>query len=356
MESTVLTRLGVAAAAALLGLRAPAMAHDTDEDRLAVLEQRIKYLEDRLAAQDRAIVDKESEIAALSDGWFNRVSVGGTIELELVSEKPAGEDSTTSADVGTVELAIGAGINDEWSGEVVVENDDGTIALLDAFLTYDPGSGLSAAMGQQTLPFGVYETNLVSDPLTLELGETAHTSLVLSGGADRFDWFLLGYHDGGDTIDGFGIGFGTVMEGGESSVGLNAAWLSDIGDSDGLDGFSEEDMQGMSASAQVSVGPVSAIVEFVAALESNGSGAEPSAWHAEAAYGFDLMGREAVFAVGTGGTEDAAAAELAETLTLAGISVGIADGIGLGVEWSQREGYDGGGADEAITVLLAAEF
>ena len=134
------------------------------------------------------------------------------------------------------------------------------------------------------------------------------------------------------------------------------AYLSDIGDSDGLDGFSEEDMQGMSASAQVSVGPVSAIVEFVAALESNGSGAEPSAWHAEAAYGFDLMGREAVFAVGTGGTEDAAAAELAETLTLAGISVGLADGVGLGVEWSQREGYDGGGADKAITVLLAAEF
>ena len=68
------------------------------------------------------------------------------------------------------------------------------------------------------------------------------------------------------------------------------------------------------------------------------------------------MGREATAAVGASGTNDAAAAELAESLTQLGISVGIADGIGLGIEWSQSEGYGADGADDAITVLLAAEF
>ena len=94
-----------------------------------------------------------------------------------------------------------------------MENDDGTIALADAFVTYAPGGGLSAAMGQQTLPFGVYDTNLVSDPLTKELGETALTSLVLGGEAAPFGWSLFTYYvDDEETIDGFGVGLGTAWK------------------------------------------------------------------------------------------------------------------------------------------------
>ena len=64
----------------------------------------------------------------------------------------------------------------------------------------------------------------------------------------------------------------------------------------------------------------------------------------------------ATFAVGAGGTQEAEAAEMAETVMLLGISVGIAEGVGLGIEWSQSEGYGADGTDDAITVLLAAEF
>ena len=114
--------------------------------------------------------------------------------------------------------------------------------------------------------------------------------------------------------------------------------------------------QGLSASARGSVGPVAAMVELVTALDAEGANAEPSAWHAEAAYGFDLMGREASLAIGAGGTEDAEAADLAETLMLLGISVGVSEGIGIGLEWKQEEGYGASDADNAVTVQLAAEF
>ena len=354
MKRMSLTGLGVAAAAAL-AWTAPAMADEMVEDKLETLEQRIKNLEERVASQDQMIVEKEGEIAGLSDGWFNSVSIGGVIELELVSESPAGEESSVSAGVGTAELGIGAEINDQWGGEILIENDDGTIALADAFLTYEAGGGLSASMGQQTLPFGVYETNLISDPLTKELGETAHTSLVLSGEAAQFGWSLLTYYDGEDSLDGFGLGLGTAMEGDDSTFAVDVAWISNIGDSDGLSGQFEDDVLGMSAGARGSMGPVSAILEFVTALDSD-SGAEPSAWHAEAAYSFDLMGKGATAAVGASGTSNGAAAELAETLMLLGISLEIADGVGLGIEWAQSEDYDADGADDAITVLLAAEF
>ena len=252
MRLSALTVVGVATAGAV-ALSAPAMADGHDaEERIASMEQRIKHLEERVASQDEMMVEKEGEMAGLSDGWFNSVEIGGVIELELVSESPAGDDATMSAGVGTAELGIAAAINDEWGGEIVVENDDGTIVLADAFVTYE-GGGLSAAMGQQGLPFGVYETNLISDPLTKELGDTAHTSLVLGGEAASIGWTLLTYHDGGESLDGFGIGLGTAMEGDDSSFGIDLSWISDIGDSDGLSEQFEDDVLGMSAAAHGSV-------------------------------------------------------------------------------------------------------
>ena len=357
MKRIGLTGLGVATVAAL-AWNAPVMADDMVEDKLATMEQRIKYLEDRVASQDQMIVEKEGEMAALSDGWFNSVEIGGAIKVELIGESPAEGDSGTRTNLRKVELGIAAAINDEWGGEVVVENDDGTIALADAFLTYEPaGGGLSAAIGQQTLPFGVYDTNMITDPLTKDLGETAGVSLVLGGEAAQFGWTAFTYYaDEEERIDGFGAGVGMTMEGDASAFGVDVVWISDIGDSGGLSGMFDDDVPGLSASARGSVGPVSAMVELVTALDADGSNAEPSAWSAEAAYGFDLMGREATLAIAAGGTEDAEAADLAETLMLLGISVGIAEGVGIGLEWKQEEGYGADDADDAVTVQVAAEF
>ena len=346
------------ATVAALGLSVPAMADDMVEDKLETMEQRIKYLEERVASQDQMIVEKESEIAGLADGWFNSVEIGGAIKVELIGESPAEGDSGTRTNLRKVELGIAAAINDEWGGEVVVENDDGTIALADAFLTYQPsGGGLSAAIGQQTLPFGVYDTNMITDPLTKDLGETAYTSLVLGGEAAQLGWTLFTYYaDEEERIDGFGAGLGFATGGDDSAFGVDVVWISDIGDSGGLSGMFDDDVPGLSASARGSVGPVAAMVELVTALDAESSDAEPSAWSAEAAYGFDLMGRKATLAIAAGGTDDAEAAELAETLMLLGISVGISEGIGVGLEWKQEEGYGASDADNAVTVQLAAEF
>ena len=130
MRSIGWTGLGMASIAAL-AWNASAMAGDMIDDKLATMEQRIKYLEERVASQDQMIVDKEGEIAGLSDGWFNSVEVAGTIELELVSESPADGGGGTEAGVGKAELAIGGAFDDEWSGEIVVKgSDDIKLALI----------------------------------------------------------------------------------------------------------------------------------------------------------------------------------------------------------------------------------
>ena len=349
MKRIGLTGLGVATVAAL-AMNAPAMADDMVEDKLATMEQRIKYLEERVASQDQMIVDKEGEISALSDGWFNSVAVGGTIELELVAESPAEGDGSVGADVGKVELAVAAEINDQWGSEVVVESDGGDIVVADAFLTFDAGGGLSASMGQQGVPFGVYDTNLVSDPLTKDLGDTSGVSLVLGGEADQLNWnlFALQPEDDGQFAENYGVAVGFAMEGEGGAFGLDVSWINGMANA--------MDVQGVAVSASGSFGPASALLEYVTALEAPEGEATPTAWSAEAAFGFEMMGRDAAFAIGGGGTDDGEAAELAEARLRAGISMDVWDGVGIGVEWSQTDAYDAADSADAFTVLLAAEF
>ena len=91
MKLMSLTGAGMASLA-VLAWHAPAVADDSIEDRLAKMEQRIRYLEERVASQDQVIVEKERQISALSagegDAWYNRVEIGGAIELEAVHESP----------------------------------------------------------------------------------------------------------------------------------------------------------------------------------------------------------------------------------------------------------------------------
>ena len=359
--------MGIAAVAAL-AWHGPAMADDSVEERLATMEQRIKYLEERVAAQDQVIVEKDRAISALSgqeDAWFNSVEIGGVIELELVSESPADGDSSTEIGVGKAELAIGAALDDQFSGEIVVKEDDG-IVLDGATVTYGPGGGLSATGGLQGLPFGVYDTNLISDPLTKKLGETGDVALVLGGEADQFTWSLFAFDgdnapESEDNIAGFGAGLGFAVEGEASEFGLDVSLINHFGDSDTLGDVASytDQVPGVAASARGRVGPASLLIETVAALdtlEAEEFGAQPSAWMVEAAYDFALGSRDATAAVSLQGTREAAATELPETRMLLGISVGISENVGLGVEWAQSEGYGGGGSDNAITVQLAAEF
>ena len=341
MKSVGLTGLGVATVAAL-ALNAPAMAGDAVEDRLAVAEKRVKYLEQRVASQDQVIAEKGSE----EDGWFNSVEIGGAIEVQLASTNAAGEDGTIAGELATAELGIAAAINDEWGGEIVVENDDGTIALADAFLTYEPaGAGFSATAGDTGVPFGVYDTNLISDPLPKSIGDTGGASLALSGETGPANWSLFALN-ADQFADIFGVAAGFAVEGGEATFGASVSWINDLSGSE----VALEAM-GMAASANVSLGPASAIVEYVTAFDAQDSQAEPSAWSIEGAYGLALGDTEATLAVGYSATSDGDAAGLAETLMLLGISVGVWENVGVSLEWAREDN-----ATDTVTALLAAEF
>lgn len=360
MKLRVLLWTGVAA----LVLGSPALAQQSVQERLSGMEKRIQYLEQRVADQDKVIVEKDKQIAELGGGteWAQKVSIGGTLEIEGVYEKPAGEDGTTSAGVGTAELAIGVEVNDWTSGEVVIEadfDDEDRIVLGDATVTLGPPDGpWSLTAGRLTLPFGTYETAL-GDPLTLELGETgggpAAAVAELSSGALTVSLFV-GEGENGE-FENFGASAGYSLETDtpwEATLDANVSYISQIlTDAQDAGGFSE--LPGVAVSAKVGVGGVSLIGEYLMATDEQ-NGSEPSAWMVEAGYEFELLGKGAGAAVSYSRTMEAADTELAEARMIMGVSVELMEGVGVSLEWQQDETYGTDDEDTSLTGVLALEF
>ena len=376
MKHKVLIMVGIAA----LLWHAPALAQQSTEERLKSLENRIRYLENRVTAQDKLIVEKDKQLAKFTkkDNWFEALEIGGAVELEGVfTNPPEGGDEADLA-VGTVDLTIGAKVNDWVGGEVELTKEDDSIDVDTATLTIGPpDGGWSITGGQLYLPFGVFETHLISDPLTLEIGETRQTAFRLdasSGGLSGSVFLFKGDNmEGGDNIiEGFGAAAGYSVETDRFALDLNLSYINDLGDSDGLEVGGAEDydrVAGISASAMLTMGSITVLGEYLGALDRFGAdyaafgdyGAKPTTWMVEAAYGFEAAGKEATVAASYQTTDEALELELPKNRILVGLSVEVMEGLSLAFEWARDADYDvdeGGNGENTdnFTILLAAEF
>lgn len=389
MKSTI--SVSLATALALIVWNAPARAQTSIEERLESMERRIQYLERRIADQDRVIVEKERVISRLKgreDAWFDNLEITGAVEIEASRHDPFEGDATSDVAVATAAIGMGAQVNDWVSAEIslLYEEDDTDLEVDTASMTAGPSEGAwSVTAGQVYLPFGTFESNMISDPLTLEIGETRETAVQFDVSANGFSgsaFLFNGANDEGgkEEIDGFGLAAGYAMEGDERGFALNLGYVNDVGDSDGLEGVIEENLgeegvyasrvPGWTGSVILRFGAVSLIGEYLSAMDEfqpgeisfgEGRGAEPSAWGVEAGYGFSLGARDATFALAAQGTDQAFNLELPESRWLASLSVDLADGVGGTLEWARDEDYDttvGGAGSEAdtVTAQVAVEF
>lgn len=369
----------------------PAHAQDSVAERLANLERRIQYLEDRVATQDEVIIEKERQIAKLmehgvqveqEEGWFDTVEVGGLLEVEAAYENPYEGDSSSDAVLATMELAVTAQVTDWVGGEVVLlhEEDDTDLEVDVAIMTVGPAAGpWSFTAGQYFVPFGTFESNFISDPMTLELGETRESALQLGIESGRFQGAIYAFNgdsdeDGDDRFENVGAMLGFAAENENSEFAVNVSYISNIGDTDSLQDTIELDedydsVSGWSASGMLRFGSLSFLAEYLGAsedfeaheMEFDGDGAEPSSYMLEAAYDFDLAGKSSTIAIGYQETDEALALELPEERFMLGFSVEMMEGVTLAVEGAFDDDYsvsDGGtGKDaEIVTVQLASEF
>lgn len=98
------------------------------------------------------------------------MEISGLLEAEIGFSSDFNNVDTSDITLATVELAFDAQINERVSAHVLMlhEDDDTEPAEIDAgIIGLDLNGGWSLAAGRMYLPFGVFETHMVSDPLTL---------------------------------------------------------------------------------------------------------------------------------------------------------------------------------------------
>lgn len=97
-------------------------------------------------------------------------------------DDPAASDETVSdADLSAVELAVDANVADGISAHALFKYEDDAVFVDEGFITWEGPESFPAFVtaGRLVVPFGMFETRFITDPMTLELGETNEGALVL---------------------------------------------------------------------------------------------------------------------------------------------------------------------------------
>lgn len=338
--------------------------------------------------------------------WYRNIEIAGLIEVEANYSSPYEGSSESDVTLATFELGIESQVSD-WvraGASLLYEQDETDLEVDTAWITLAnlERTPFFLTAGQIYVPFGAYETNLVSDPLTLEIGETRETALQI--GFEHSGFLGSAYVFNGDSkikgkdrIGSWGanLGFGQESEGRAWSIG--AGYLNDLGDSDNLNAFINDNRVaartellelreegddpvdfsidptdrtgGWTLNAAATFGPFNLIGEYLSAtdhfnadsLSFRERGAKPSAWNIEAGYSFEVFGKETVAAVAYQGTREALALELPQERWSLGWSVGIFNNTSVALEWAhdidynQRDGGTGKSAN-TVTAQLAVEF
>jgi hypothetical protein len=312
----------------------PALAGAAQEElsNHALLE-RIKQLESRLAEQDSSNTYAKGLSSELGS-WSERISLSGLLEVEATYEDvdfdAAGSEDASDLVLATVELGIDAELTEQVSGHVLLlweEDETEPIDVDEAFILFDGGNDAPVWVraGKMYVPFGNFSSNMISDPLTLEIGETNESAV--EAGVRMGDFYALVYAFNGDVdeagddnhIDNFGAQVGYALEQDNFSLDASISYINNLADSDGwedelddLDTELDDYVGGLGMHAAVEAGAFNIIGEYILALDDpeyvvDNSVEERDAievWNFEVGYAFTLFNKAALVGVAYQGSNN----------------------------------------------------
>jgi hypothetical protein len=144
------------------------------------LPERVRRIEEKMEQKQEGLLEK----------WADKITLSGVIEAEAYYENydyddPAtGDDDSSDITLATVELGVDVDIIKHVKGHVLFlweEDDTEPVDVDEGFITLDGEDvvPLYLNVGKLYVPFGNFESHFISDPLTLELGETRESALTL---------------------------------------------------------------------------------------------------------------------------------------------------------------------------------
>ncbi len=314
----------------------------------------------------------------------NYLTVFGLLEGEAVFGDDFEGNSFSAFNVATVELGLNAQLSELATAHLLAlyEGPDGDLNIDEATIwlgNYDKYPLLMTA-GKFYMPFGSFETNMIQDPLTLEIGEINDYGMAVGFLGRGFYGALYGYNGiketgSSDTIKGFGAEAGYGFENDTMSFKTGVSWVNNIADAGTISDYFavsamdsiENQINGIGVHLLAGFGAVSFIGEYIQALDEFAEigymdhGAEPKAWNTELAYSAELFGKESNFAIGYQGTSESVELGLPESRYLAAASMILFQGTALTLEYTYDKDYGvaEGGTDEdanVFTTQLAYEF
>ena len=335
--------------------------------------------------------------------WHESVAVSGVVEVEAGMASDYAGDDSSDITLATMELGFEAALSEQVTGNLVLlweEDATEPVDLDEATITLGrtETQPLFMVLGKTKAPFGTFETNMISDPMTLETAETSQS--LIQAGYDKNGIQVSAYTYKGDiilkgdddAINTFGASAFYELDQKGFTIKLGAGLMSNIMDSDGLgDAFTESQeaflasasagasyelkdaVAGYAVNTIVSAGPVTFIGEYIAAGDDpeyytdNGAGSEvtitaeaPAAWQIEAAVTFPVSGKEITTAATFQGSDNMAGV-LPENRYGIAVGAALTETLGLTAEYIAENDYsvaDGGTDDDAsaMTFQLALEF
>lgn len=273
------------------------------------LGDRVRRIEDEMEKKKESVLGE----------WAERIHFSGLVETEAAYEDmdfgdPEVEDMDASdIALATVELGVDVDIAKHVQGHVLLlweEDDTEPLDVDEGFIIIDGEDvvPLFLSAGKMYVPFGNFESHFVSDPLTLEIGETNESAVMVGFAGDWLDLSAAVYNgdvdeidDDDDHINGFAAGaVFHIPDGMVPNLGLQlgASYISDIAESDGLEGELTgpilDHVSGFGAFLSAAFKETIFFdAEYVGASENfgagelafdNGRGVKPRAWNLELAF------------------------------------------------------------------------
>lgn len=233
------------------------------------------------------------------------VGVGMRVEVEAAFEKQ-GSDESSDVNLATFEVGLEAELMKGVRGETSVlweEGERNSLEVDTAVLTLGGTEDIPLAVsaGRMYLPFGAFNSLMVSDPLTLELGETRETAVAMNGEWMGFEAWVGAFTGELDDADDIAKGAAALIWRPIKQLALGVSGLSHMGEGGGYvddfndilaDGGAYKDAAGVSAFLLLELNPVTIAAEYLGAVEDmkwtdaegQTTSARPQTWHLDVAW------------------------------------------------------------------------
>jgi hypothetical protein len=299
-------------------------------------------------------------------------TLSGLLEVEASLHHPQGGDEEDTLRLSTLQIGLEAEFTPWLGGHVIglwEEEDTEPMLVDEAVLSLASpwqigGRTPALHLGRQYLPFGRFDSAMISDPLTLELGETHTTAALLALTGERWSATVGAFEgsvdDGDDGVESWVAAVEvTPLDG----IAFGASWISDLAESSAElvadEGLYRDAVAAWSAFVTMRHDNLGLTGEYLAAMERFESalveaggdltGARPQAWNLELSWQVTAKVQLAAR------YEKAVNYQANARRYGAAVSCGLCDYALLAVEYLHAEAA---GADPAhtLTAQLAVEF